>query len=75
VLPLSDVQIFIDGKACCRSDADGRFKLSNVRSTGTVKVKAEFDGYIFNEYNHLINLNRLIGMTDSSTALMLTPAK
>jgi hypothetical protein len=75
LIPLSNVQISIDGKSCCQTDSNGLFKLTHIRPTGTIKIKGELDGYIFKELTHAINLNRLIGIGDSSTSLVLSPEK
>ena len=75
VVALSNVQISVDGKACCQTDSNGVFQLTRVRPTGTIKVKGELDGYIFKELLHPIHLNRLIGIGESSTSLILTPEK
>lgn len=74
-MALSNVQIYIDGKSCCQTDAHGLFKLANIRPTGTIKVKGELDGYIFKELTYAMNLNRLIGIGDTSTSLTLLPDK
>jgi hypothetical protein len=73
--PLSNVQISIDGKPCCQTDSNGLFKLKHIRPTGTIKIKGELDGYTFKEVTHTINLDRLIGIGDSSTSLVLSPEK
>ncbi|CAF3870395.1 unnamed protein product [Rotaria magnacalcarata] len=73
--PLSNVQISVDGKPYCQTDSNGLFKLKNIRPTGTIKIKGELDGYIFKELIYAINLNRLIGVGDSSTLLVLSPEK
>ena len=75
LIPLPNAQIYIDGKSCCRTDTNGLFKLTHIRPTGTIKVKSELDGYTFKELTHPINLNRLIGIGDSSTQLVLAPEK
>lgn len=73
--PLNKVQISIDGKPCCQTDANGLFKLTHIRPTGSIKIQGQLDGYEFKELTHTINLNRLIGIGDSSTSLVLTPEK
>jgi hypothetical protein len=75
LIPLSNAQIYIDGKSCCQTDANGLFKLTHIRPTVTIKIKSELDGYTFKELTHTINLNRLIGIGDSSTSLVLSPEK
>ncbi|CAF0911999.1 unnamed protein product [Rotaria sordida] len=75
LIPLSNVQISIDGKPCCQTNSNGLFKLTHIRPTGTIKIKSELDGYIFKELTYGINLNRLIGIGDSSTSLVLSPEK
>ncbi|CAF0788984.1 unnamed protein product [Adineta steineri] len=75
LIPLSNAQIYIDGKACCQTDTNGLFKLTHIRPTGSIKIRSELDGYKFKELTHTVNLNRLIGIGDSSTSLTLSPEK
>ncbi|UJR23805.1 hypothetical protein I4U23_026781 [Adineta vaga] len=75
LIPLANAQISIDGKPYCQTDSNGLFKLKHIRPSGTIKIKSELDGYIFKELTHSINLNRLIGIGDTSTALVLSPEK
>lgn len=74
-VPLTNVQITVDGKHCCQTDNNGRFKLTNIRPSGTIKIKGDLDNYTFKELSHTINLNRLIGVGDSANLLVLTPDK
>ncbi|CAF1177713.1 unnamed protein product [Adineta ricciae] len=75
LIPLANAQISIDGKPCCQTDANGLFKLKHIRPSGTIKIKSDLDGYTFKEITHTINLNRLIGIGDTSTPLVLSPEK
>jgi hypothetical protein len=72
---LSNAQIYIDGKPCCQTDANGLFKLTHIRPTGSIKIKSELDGYTFKEHTHTVNLNRLIGIGEGATSLVLSPEK
>jgi len=70
------VNIYVDQKLCCQSDKNGFFKLTKIRPTGNVKIRAEFDGYIFKNITYSINLNKIISLSTSSKPfLIITPEK